>query len=395
MGLIQRAMAFFLASMLAACSTLPAPEARIEQSPGYAADKSKNLFVFLDGTANGPQSGTNVWRLKEAVTQSSEPALSAYIAGIGTAYTVVLGSAAGVGMETRILQGYEFLARNYMPGDRIFIIGFSRGAHQARSLAGLLAYSGLPERGVADQKGFIKIANRIIERTKQETDSSHADAWRSGRYAGRPPLAEALHETLGVRMRYVEIEFLGLWDTVPGSWFKDYETCREAKDSRPGERYKTGSYPNIKKIAHAVSLDEKRTKFIPILACPAIIPEHPVIQEVWFPGAHADVGGGYEDSNDLAGISLRWMAQVLAESFPLDEAKLQQFPGDPLGLSHWSMGDKPANIGSQCADRITPPQAVLHESVGQRRAAAALPVRIHAQRQLKPYPLLCNDMLAP
>ena len=71
-----------------------------------------------------------------------------------------------------------------------------------------------------------------------------------------------------------------------------------------GERYKTDSYPPIRHMAHAVSLDEKRSKFTPLLLCQAINPTYTEINEVWFPGAHSDVGGGYQDSLELSNISL-------------------------------------------------------------------------------------------
>jgi hypothetical protein len=41
---------------------------------------------------------------------------------------------------------YAFLAENYMPGDEIFLLGFSRGAFTARSIAGLIATVGLLTR---------------------------------------------------------------------------------------------------------------------------------------------------------------------------------------------------------------------------------------------------------
>src|SRR5690242_14693912 len=37
----------------------------------------------------------------------------------------------------------HYISRNYRPGDRIFIVGFSRGAYTARALAGMIAAKGL------------------------------------------------------------------------------------------------------------------------------------------------------------------------------------------------------------------------------------------------------------
>jgi uncharacterized protein (DUF2235 family) len=42
-----------------------------------------------------------------------------------------------------IERAYRYLTFNYTPGDRIYIIGFSRGAFSARSFAGLLRACGI------------------------------------------------------------------------------------------------------------------------------------------------------------------------------------------------------------------------------------------------------------
>ncbi len=57
-----------------------------------------------------------------------------------------LGGTVGAGLITRIVRGYTYISRNYLPGDRIFIVGFSRGAYTARALAGMIAAKGLLDR---------------------------------------------------------------------------------------------------------------------------------------------------------------------------------------------------------------------------------------------------------
>jgi Uncharacterized alpha/beta hydrolase domain (DUF2235) len=41
------------------------------------------------------------------------------------------------------VRGYTFISRNYVEGDKIFVVGFSRGAYTARALADLIAAKGL------------------------------------------------------------------------------------------------------------------------------------------------------------------------------------------------------------------------------------------------------------
>jgi uncharacterized protein (DUF2235 family) len=50
---------------------------------------------------------------------------------------------AGVGINRQIRRAYLFLARNYQPGDRVVLMGYSRGAYAVRSLAGLIDRMGL------------------------------------------------------------------------------------------------------------------------------------------------------------------------------------------------------------------------------------------------------------
>ena len=109
------------------------------------------------------------------------------------------------------------------------------------------------------------------------------------------------------------------------------------------------------------------------------------LEEVWFPGAHADVGTGYCDSRGLERLSRRWMIAKFRpfEIFPEDDglscdknqsqcerAQLQDAFIDAFGTFgafglHWR---KPA------------PGDVLHGSIPCRIAVGKLP-RPHAGRE--------------
>ena len=113
----------------------------------------KRLVVCCDGTWNKPdnENVTNVEKI--ARTVQSDPSLTGgvyqpvyYISGVGAgSYEAdrLLGGAFGLGLFHNVIACYRFLAQNYEPGDEIFIIGFSRGAYTARSVAGMLAAVGL------------------------------------------------------------------------------------------------------------------------------------------------------------------------------------------------------------------------------------------------------------
>lgn len=366
------------------------------------SNKQKDIFVFLDGTANNPNSETNVWRLYQFLLQNNDPQMTAtYIEGVGSVEDApIIDAALGHGMEQRILRGYAFISENYNPGDNIYLFGFSRGAHQARSLAGLISYAGIPEATGKDSNHLMEIGNEIIELVKKKKDIDYRDKWILWR-PGQPPVLEAeIKNKLKHEMQSAEVSFLGVWDTVPGSSLKNYSVCKEHKGFvkrylywlipgiDKGERYKTDSYPVIRRIVHAVSLDEKRSKFSPLLLCKEINSEYTRISEEWFPGAHADIGGGYDDSGELPAISLEWMIRLLNESY-----KFTSFPhvkSSAKGLAHWSIGDRPANLGSECVDRSPPEDAKFHNSFNERKNSSPVPVRWQGSTKYLNYPISCS-----
>ncbi|BAP57935.1 hypothetical protein THII_3638 [Thioploca ingrica] len=365
-------------------------------------NQHKSLFVFLDGTTNNPKSGTNVWRLFKLLENNDPQTTALYIEGVGSIdnspWRELTEKALGLGMQDRILKGYDFIASHYNPGDDIYLFGFSRGAHEARSLAGFLAYVGVPVTSIeeTDEKKRVGIWNKILDWTKDKSDEDYLNQWTSWKPGQPPVLANEIKNKFKLEMQSAEITFLGVWDTVPGSSFKNFDVCKEKRGFvkkwlsflplvSKGERYKSDSYPVIRQIAHAVSLDEKRSKFKPLLVCPAINPAYTKIDEMWFPGAHADVGSGYEDSNELPGISLNWMLGLLAKSYPFNT--LPQVKENAKGLAHCSICDSPANTGSECEDRLLPEGAQLHQSVQDRKKAGSVPILVKGEIRFLPYPV--------
>ena len=388
--LIILSIAFLL---LTGCST-PITQ-RAPNPEFYRAEftqQTKNIFIFFDGSANDWVSRTNVRRLFELIAVQEHPNnLSLYIDGVGSSSTPLTGGIFGYGMKPRILEGYRFLARYYNPGDQIYIFGFSRGAHQARSLAGLIAYNGLPTVNKSKEEGSQLVAlQRLVAESEQIWDFSRHKkeltkaqwlAWESGNPA---PFAREIKEKHNIETIAATIKFLGIWDTVPGSAIKEYDLYSECGNKIAGVRYKIQAYPAIAEIAHAVSLDEKRSKFRPVLVAKPIDATRTKLHQVWFAGAHADVGGGYEDSNDLAGISLNWMFGLL-QGYGIFAGQHPQVYSAVDGLTHWSIGDRPANLGSIYENRVVPEGSILHPSIEARMAAQAVPVRKNKQVVMEKY----------
>lgn len=365
-----------IGTFVSGCTSAPVKTTDLTEMSNPSDPKS--IFVLFDGTANDQTSETNVWQVFNQLKQhKNKQTIARYIEGVGSVkepleddWTIpIFGDALGTGMQNRILKGYDFIAQNYKPNDKIFIFGFSRGAHQARALAGLIAYAGVPATKVVgnDDKREDKWKN-IIKLVKENRDKDYKNQWKAWKPNQAPLLASEIKDDEKLDMQTAEVEFLGVWDTVPGSSFKDYGDSVSCKESigpfktylhwlpmvSKGERYKSDSYPPIRNIAHAVSLDEKRTMFKPLFLCSAINPTYTTLTQVVFPGAHADVGGGYEDGNiKLSSISLSWMFDLLRKHYSFfDEPQFDK--GDAKGLAHLSISDDGGSTGSDCQDRELP-----------------------------------------
>lgn len=395
--------------LIVGCS---APEQFYRVPPTVDNAKPKDIFVLMDGTSNNHEVPTNVFRLYEEINKhDDQQTVATYIEGVGNEESLVgstLSDIFATGMEARILQGYKFLVKHYRPGDRIFISGFSRGAFTARSLAGLISYAGIvmPVDGDDESSldwwplnsGYV-FGNKILERVKKEIDVKNSCEWSAWKRGDQPLLKQVFESDVDkygeVIVQQAEIEFLGVWDTVPGSQFKDYFqegdlVCKEQKDdSDTKQRYQLDSYPPIHHIAHAVSIDEKRESFRPLFLCSKHIDKNSIhnekltkLDEVGFPGAHADVGGGYEDrNNQLPDISLNWMIDKLKENDHHYDLKSNIGKGVPGGLGHLSVSDNILYVLPwSCKDRHLPCNLKIHESNDEREAVGVGPWRYFTKK---------------
>ena len=282
--------------------------------------RKKRLAVFLDGTWNNVESDTNVWRLKSLCAPTSTdgtPQLAYYEIGVNG----FLGGVFGKGLDQDIIDAYERLIEQYSRDDEIFIFGFSRGAYTARSLAGFIAKCGLLKAG--SPLGVRQLYNRY-RRTDAKTIWALIDAQEHGTL-GDPTIEEKWMLKYSMA---VHIKLVGVWDTV-GALGIPIFSIQGISRSTLGF-LSTGLRRPIDNGFHALAIDEHRRAFSPTLWSvrhstvpdPEVPPPRPLssVEQRWFVGAHANVGGGY-DSDLLPQIPLRWLmkkASLYGLSFRTD-----------------------------------------------------------------------------
>ncbi len=286
----------------------------------------KRLVCCLDGTWNSDEHGsvpTNVVKLHRSILPEDAGGVrqvSHYVEGISSAKGTraqFLKGAVGYEVSDRIREGYEFLIDAYEPGDEIFLFGFSRGAFEARSLAGFITLFGIARKGA----GF-----------------SVEQAWALYRLPAGRRSAAALAQLRAAAHYPARIKCVGVWDTV-GNIGNPFFSSR-LLDRWTGF-HDTRLHSSIDVGLHALSIDEVRGPFRPSLwTRPRHAPPTPDqhVEQVWFSGSHANVGGGFPET-ELSDIALLWMAERASATaglaLDMDELKRTTKP-NPLGLQHAS-----------------------------------------------------------
>jgi uncharacterized protein (DUF2235 family) len=282
-----------------------------ESSVDPVIPPKKRVAVFLDGTWNTVSDNTNVWRLKSLLAPRGSDGLEQlayYSTGVGTAFGEhVRGGMFGYGLNDEIIRAYEWLIDYYNPGDELFIFGFSRGAYTARSLSGFISKCGLLAAGAPLSVG--QLYARYRRASAVTTIRGLLDQQR-GDGAADLPLEE---RWILKYSQAIDIDFLGVWDSVGalGLPFGNLPILGKA-DMR---FLNTGIRISNKAAFHALAVDEHRKAFAPTMwtvdfAKGAAPPHHhrtlSQVEQRWFVGAHANVGGGCQ-SDALAQLPLKWM----------------------------------------------------------------------------------------
>lgn len=272
----------------------------------------RNLVALLDGTWSDSNTHTNVVQICERVPEQAPGGLrqeKCYVRGVGTGVSDrLLGGAFGVGLDDNIRQAYAFLAERWSSDDdRIHLIGYSRGAFTARSLAGMIAKCGLIRaRDLSPEAAFARYRDTATPGLREMQ-------------AGERPATTAEDEVVLAHSRLVRIRFLGVFDTVGdlgipgglGRWFNRHRY----------EFHDTNLSGLVDVACHALAVDEHRGLFVPTMwtSVPVPIPDHPTsVEQRWFVGGHTNIGGGGttdpERENPLSVLTREWIVDRAVEA---------------------------------------------------------------------------------
>ncbi|HEY0947614.1 MAG TPA: DUF2235 domain-containing protein, partial [Opitutaceae bacterium] len=207
------------------------------------------------------------------------------------------GGAYGLGISRNIMGGYRWLADHYEPGDQIFLFGFSRGAYTARSLGGLIGCCGLPDlTGFTAAQAWARVEeayNKIYRVPPGE----------------RPPVTWPVIPPAAGEPK-IPIQFIGVWDTVGALGVPDdLALLNLLDDPAKWSFHDTQLGDNVRFARHAVAIDEMRASFTPTFWTDKqdrVLNDGVRVKQLWFPGVHSDVGGGYAQCG-LSDIALQWM----------------------------------------------------------------------------------------
>jgi uncharacterized protein (DUF2235 family) len=274
----------------------------------------KHIITLIDGTsrvARGEDGRrfSNIYRLNLALREKARASIKGryndqvvfYYPGIGSAKRLdrILATATAYGIEDIIKDAYVNIASNYYNHDKIYLFGFSRGAVAARLLADFISKFGLLRSDSIDLLDYAWAY--YVAGSEFSLKNKFEEFVLSKNYEIRLP---------DYRRDNVKISFLGVFDAVPGFSNPEKSVLRHfnAGTLEPA--------PNIEVAIHILAIDERRTIFNPLVwqqnANKITNSGHQFIEQIWLPGVHTDIGGGYKH-NLIANISLLTMIDKIRQ----------------------------------------------------------------------------------
>ena len=332
----------------------------------------KRLIVCCDGTWNTPDqeengvpAPTNVFKLFNALAKSDGDIEQRkyYQAGVGSeggTFDAILGGAIGKGISRNIQDAYQWLGSNYEEGDEIYLFGFSRGAFASRSLGGFLGKGLLDLRDVSYSEAGSRV-KKAYEKGYRRKKSSIADWAEPDWLFFNDKKATPIH-------------FVGVWDTVGSLGVPDDLEVLNVLEKKENWRFhntELGDY--VTHARHAMAIDEVRSSFT--ITRWSNAQTHDGIKELWFPGCHCDVGGGYSVC-DLSNGALLWMMnESEGVGLKFRDGVANTIKANPTGVMHNSykgpfakMRSRPRNVDAMIPEN----EALFHASALERQKVSPI-----------------------
>lgn len=257
------------------------------------AVKSRRLVLCCDGVWNRAEHAapTNAYKFAGGVALGAQGSVAQLVKYMGPGPRPPLWRRRPPTLRPEIEACYRWLVVNYRPGDEIYLVGFSKGAFVARTIAGVVQRCGILRPAEAGRIGEALTLYRNRELT---AESLELRGFRSS------------------RSWEASIRFLGVWETVGERGIPWVRLARIHPSKRRWRFHNTRLGHGVERAYQAVAIDERRGGYQPTLWA-AVPNKRQVIQQVWFAGVHADVGGGHPVA-DLAEIPLQWMIAKAKEA---------------------------------------------------------------------------------
>lgn len=298
-----------------------------------ATPKGRNVVLCCDGTGigeehsfgelNTPSNIVRIYNCLDLETSDSERLQIAHyergVGSVGSTFTKAREGLTGSGIDLKISLLYYWLGWQWQEyeddqeEDRLFLFGFSRGAFAIRSLVGLIYRCGLlnlhgldaNEQRKRVQRAYKLGYQKLIPKERWAFDTKTGKPWKfHGDKDGRIP-----------------IHFVGAFDTV-GQLGLPRETfflwlCGAlcCYTPRMAAFHDVVYNPMIRTARHAVAMDEMRSTFQPVFARNKEYQKDfkgQDLKQVWFPGGHANVGGGVSETG-LSDGALQWMIDAASK----------------------------------------------------------------------------------
>ncbi|MEM6478443.1 MAG: DUF2235 domain-containing protein [Pseudomonadota bacterium] len=327
---------------------------RVQEAAPLPERGARKLVIILDWTLSSREVGqeTNAGLAAKLLESQGQSDLAVYYeAGLQWEdWGDTIGLMTGHGINGQIRRAYGWLASRYRPGDQIFLMGYSRGAYAARSLAGIIGRIGLLKSASATERNLRALYRLYCE----------PERWEAARaFAQRHCHDEA------------EIACVAVWDTVKALGLRLPLLWMLTDKLHAFHDHELG--PHVRAGFQALALDETRRAYAPVLwRTGTSLPVR--VEQVWFRGTHGDVGGqlgGRVASRPLANIPFVWLMERVAFcGIALPEGWQKAFPRDPDAPSIGPFAGWSKLFWNRWRRRVgTDPSEAIHPSAQSARRA--------------------------